>query len=322
MSTKHDVIQSKDHEISMPRTSENIAAEILAIREHTRSTLQTIAVGAAIEIGKRLKEAKSLVPYGGWGDWLKDNLDYSDRTAQNLMKLAEESEKAGFKPLLDLSYTQAVQLIGLPAVDREEFLAENDVEDMSTRELQERIRAFEEEKAGLQLTIEKLEDELEDAHSQKTNVDELSAARREAEAVKQEYEITKAELARMKTDDKSKQKTITRLEEQLKAAEQVSIKETQALAQAKAEVPESVQQELERLWEQERVRAAAEDDARAAMKREGAEFTFRALYDQVKAGFEKLVDALAEMGPEKREQYRTATLKALESMKGRVDNVQ
>ena len=317
-----DVIQSKDHEISMPRTSENIAAEILAIREHTRSTLQTIAVGAAIEIGKRLKEAKSLVPYGGWGDWLKDNLDYSDRTAQNLMKLAEESEKTGFTPLLDLSYTQAVQLIGLPAGDREEFLAENDVEDMSTRELQEKLKAFEEEKAGLQLTIAKLENELTEAHDEKGTVDVISDARKETEEVKEEYEKTKAEVSSLKSEAKSNQKTISRLTEELEAAKQVSIKDTQALAEAKAEVPEAVQQELERHRESERVRMAAEDDAREAMRREGAEFTFRALYDQVKAGFEKLIDALAEMSPEKREQYRTATLKALESMKGRVDGVQ
>ena len=312
-----DVIQSTDHEISMPRTSENIAAEILAIREHTRSTLQTIAVGAAIEIGKRLKEAKSLVPYGGWGDWLKDNLDYSDRTAQNLMKLAEESEKAGFRPLLDLSYTQAVQLIGLPAVDREEFLAENDIADLSTRELQEKLKAFEEEKAGMQLTIEKLEQQIE---TDKAMQPALTYA--EEQKLKETLDRAKDEVRDMKKKADSSQKQIDRLTEELKAAKQVSIKDTQALAEARAEVPEDVRKELERFREQERAREAAEDETRAAMQREGAEFTFRALYDQVKTGFEKLVGALAEMGPEKREQYRAATLRALESMKGRVDGVQ
>ena len=96
------------------RTVEVIASEIVGIKEAARKTLQSIATSAAVEIGKRLKEAKALVPYGEWGEWLRANVDYSERTAQNLLKLAEESNRGSFEALMDLSYTQAVQLIGLP----------------------------------------------------------------------------------------------------------------------------------------------------------------------------------------------------------------
>ncbi len=45
------------------RTIDTIAAEINGIKEQVRATV----VSGAIEIGRRLKEAKSLVPYGEWG---------------------------------------------------------------------------------------------------------------------------------------------------------------------------------------------------------------------------------------------------------------
>jgi len=44
----------------------------------------------AIEVGKRLKEAKALLPHGEWGKWLVESVSYSQRTANRLMQLFEE----------------------------------------------------------------------------------------------------------------------------------------------------------------------------------------------------------------------------------------
>lgn len=53
---------------SAVRTADVIASEIIGIKEAARKTLQSIATSAAVEIGKRLKEAKALIPYGAWGE--------------------------------------------------------------------------------------------------------------------------------------------------------------------------------------------------------------------------------------------------------------
>lgn len=119
------------------RTIDTIAAEINGIKEQVRATV----VSGAIEIGRRLKEAKSLVPYGEWGAWLERSVDYSERTAQNMMRIADEYGKTDPQALADLSVTQAVLLLGVPAEERGAFLAENDVPSMSTRELQAQIEA-------------------------------------------------------------------------------------------------------------------------------------------------------------------------------------
>ena len=299
-------LKEGDYQISGDRTSETIAAEIVAIREHTRGTLQAIAVSAAVEIGKRLLEAKSLVPYGEWGEWLKENLDYSERTAQNLMKLAEESVKPGFAVLEDLSYTKAVQLIGLPAVDREAFMEENDVEEMSVRELKAALGLREKEIEDMQLRIDGLKADRKDG---------ITA--REAEELKRQAEKAADDVKDANKRVKGKEKTIERLTEDLDKAKQVQLKDAEVMAKAKAEIPAAVKKELEELRENERQRKAAEDDARDAMKREGAEYTFRALYDQFKTDFERMAAALNEMDARKREKYRDATVKALEVMKER-----
>ena len=102
------------------RTIDTIAAEINGIKEQVRATV----VSGAIEIGRRLKEAKSLVPYGEWGAWLERSVDYSERTAQNMMRIADEYGKTDPQALADLSVTQAVLLLGVPAEERGAFLAE------------------------------------------------------------------------------------------------------------------------------------------------------------------------------------------------------
>lgn len=127
------------------RDTNLIASEINSIKEQT----QKIFLLSSIEIGKRLVEAKQLVPHGEWGKWLEDSVNYSQRTAINLMKIYEEygqdqlaleGEIHKSQAIAKLSYTQAVALLSIPADEREEFIQEHDVEDMSTRELQKVIK--------------------------------------------------------------------------------------------------------------------------------------------------------------------------------------
>jgi len=68
------------------RSADVIAAEINAIKFQT----QTMMLQASAEIGKRLIEAKEQLPHGEWGKWLKENVEYSQSTANNLMQIHME----------------------------------------------------------------------------------------------------------------------------------------------------------------------------------------------------------------------------------------
>ncbi|MEA4999656.1 MAG: DUF3102 domain-containing protein [Candidatus Limiplasma sp.] len=329
---------------SAVRTADVIASEIIGIKEAARRTMQTIATGAAVEIGKRLKEAKALVPYGAWGEWLRVHVDYSERTAQNLLRIAEESAKGSFEALLGLNYTQAVQLIGLPVADREALLAENEVGDMSTRELQELVDRYRQEAADQQQTIAGLmaektavEDECEATRQEMIRIStEAAAARsalegaevaghyaktdRETAAANEKKARERAEAAEKKAAMLEKQ--IARYEDELQnfRDRQTEIQEPQALAEVKATVVEviapTVQDEPVALRERERQRLASEATAAEAMKREGAEYTFRVLYEQFTGQFGKLTQGIGQMSPENQAKYSEALRKAMNTMLG------
>ena len=61
---------------------------------------QVMVLTFAVEIGKRLKEAKESLPHGEWGDWLKNEVEFSQSSANNFMKLYEEYGSTQFSFLM------------------------------------------------------------------------------------------------------------------------------------------------------------------------------------------------------------------------------
>lgn len=57
---------------------------VIEINFYSQQSAQSI-----IEVGKRLIQAKAQVPHGEWGGWLKDKVNYTERTAQRCIKCAE-----------------------------------------------------------------------------------------------------------------------------------------------------------------------------------------------------------------------------------------
>lgn len=119
-------------------------------------TLETEIKGLAkktalcmLEMGDKLIEAKSLVPHGQWESWLKNNVELSTRTARNLMMIAHAFSE-NRQSLADLNVTALYLLAEMPAQDREQFLMENNVSGMTTRELKSAI----DERKQLQILME------------------------------------------------------------------------------------------------------------------------------------------------------------------------
>lgn len=133
-----------------------IADEINSIKSQTSGILtaaQTYAKRSCFEIGKRLEEAKSVVPYGEWGEWLENNVDYSVSTANDLMRIYREfggeqidmlTGKSDAETFEGLSQSQMVALFGLPRAMRAEFVEEHREElesgEMSTRDLKKEVK--------------------------------------------------------------------------------------------------------------------------------------------------------------------------------------
>ncbi|OMF37460.1 hypothetical protein BK133_05230 [Paenibacillus sp. FSL H8-0548] len=163
------------------RSVEVIAAEIRSIDDQARK----VVLQSAIDIGHRLHEAKTLVAHGEWGEWLKTNVNYSQSTAGNFMKIATDYQST--PALSNLSYSQAVALLSLPAEDRETFVEENNAAEMSTRELQAAIK----EKQELERKLAQQKEQYDKwAKGQKEQFDKLSAQEKsERDALYEQYQL-------------------------------------------------------------------------------------------------------------------------------------
>lgn len=165
------------------RTPEQIASEINQIKDQSSKMLLT----SAVEIGRRLVEAKELVPHGEWLKWLQESVSYSRSTAARLMKTYQEYgqllasagtvDEANVAPVQHLGYTQGLILFGIPGEEREQFLVDNDTSNMSKRELQHTVDAWTQGSAQ----TETEEDEDEDKGEENREAEEIEKEKEKEE---------------------------------------------------------------------------------------------------------------------------------------------
>ena len=132
-----------------------LASEINTIKALTLAMEQN----ATLEIGKRLIQAKGAVGHGNWSQWLKDNVDYSERTAQNYISIYERfgnGQQKLFGASADpeqVAKLNRSQMLALMSIKDEEtcfnFMEEHkeDLQDMSKRKLEAAIKELNEVKA-------------------------------------------------------------------------------------------------------------------------------------------------------------------------------
>ena len=235
-------------ELITVRDIQTVTTEIWMIRRQVEQT----ALSGAIEIGRRLTEAKELLPHGEWGKWLQEEVSFSQRTANNFMRLAAEYGDAqvslfgaNSQALADLPYTKALQLLAVPEEEREEFAAANNVADLSSRELEKLIRerdAAQEETAQAEAVRDEVQKRLTAALEAQEAAENVGAAQK-----------SRAEVAEQKVGE---------LEERLRKAQEKARKAAADLRAAKEEIPQDAMDKLRR----EAQETAAADAAKKAEK--------------------------------------------------------
>lgn len=101
--------------MTMNAITKNRLTEIADTVNAEHGELETMlrdSMARAVNIGGLLTEAKKLVGHGNWGRWLKNNCRFSERTAQNYMRIfANYPELAKNATVADLTYKQALGLL-------------------------------------------------------------------------------------------------------------------------------------------------------------------------------------------------------------------
>lgn len=171
-------IVEADYRVVQEHTLPVIASEILFIESQVART----ALEGAIQIGLKLKEAKEQVEHGQWENWCHENLNYSKSKTEKLMRIASEygdenSIYAKTYMCTDLSISKALSLLQVPEEEVKNFSKNNDVESMTVKELNDKIKALESEKEMRAVEVNVLTEEYEKR---------LTAADEELEHIKNE----------------------------------------------------------------------------------------------------------------------------------------
>lgn len=229
-------------EVITVRDIGTVTTEIRIIRQQVNQA----ALCGAIEIGRRLSEAKEMLPHGEWGRWLREEVEFSQRTANNFMRLyAEYGDRQtsifGGNPqaFADLPYTKALQLLAVPEEEREEFAAENNVAELSSRELQKLIRE---------------RDAAQEAHAEAEEEQKKTA--RQLEAALREQEDAARVIAAQKARAEAAEKQAAEMGEKLRRANEAAQKAGAELKTLR-EHPTVPQDEMDKL-RREAEKAAAE----------------------------------------------------------------
>lgn len=272
---------------------------------------------AVYEIGRCLLEAKAQLKHGEWLPWLRDEVVFSEASAQRYMRLAREYGKS--RIVTDLGAGKALELLALPESQREEFVEENDVSGMTREQLRQAIR--ERDEATVLAARERVR--AETAEQSRTKMEEdmkvlkaLHAAAVETQREKEEA-LAKAE-AELK-DLRSRPvevavETRDAAPEQIEAARAEGAKAAEA--KAKAEL-KKLREELkeakgrtEDIREQLRlVMETAEKNRRlAAASQEEGMVRFKLLFSSAQETVNRMAEELEQAPEESRDKLRRAML--------------
>ena len=312
-----------NEQLTKTRTPETVGAEI----RNLTAAARYLTVWYAVEIGRRLTEAKAIVPHGGWLDWLKTETEFSQPTASRFMRIFEEygadqgslfGAETKYSALNNLSVTNALKLLAVPEEERESFAVEVDAEHLSSRELEQAIKDREEamkREKEAQERIRELETTIKEYSEE--NV-ELTDDLANAEAKVKELEARPIEVAVKEPDPAEIERRVAEATEAARADKEAA---ERLLAEEKEKAKAAADKLREQLKEAEDKLAAADEEDRAGAEQLEAEVAqlkkqlamssqeivmFRIHFTAWQEAYQKMANATQTMTDEQREKCRAA----------------
>lgn len=299
-----------------------------------------ITVAFAVEIGRRLVEAKALLPHGEWGDWLREQVDFSQRTANNFMRVFEEygdqqitlfGAVSNSQTFANLSVSKALSLLALPEDERETFAETHDVEHMSTRQLNEALIAKLDAERARDKAIAERDKAVRERVAAEKKAEELcdvedlaDAAKQEAATAKKRAEDLAAELAKAEDAAKQAKEKLKQLKENpeipAEAAEKLRA-EGAAAAEEKAKTElEKAKAAAEKAKQKAKAAAERAEDLEHRLRTAAPELAaFKSQFQQVQADLDRLqaaFRAVQSTQPESAEKLKAALAALADKLKG------
>lgn len=192
---------------------------------------------AILTIGRCLTEAKQTIPHGEWLPWLNERVEFSERTARRFMKLYRECSNR--PALADLGASKALMLLALPEPERDQFMEDHNVIDMSARQLEQAIKDRDEARKAAE-----------------TAQAEASAAEQARSKMEEDMKLLNARLSGAQEDREQAAQAVARLEAQLAELKEKPVEvavetvvDPEAIEKARAEAVAEMQGKLDKAKE-------------------------------------------------------------------------
>ena len=228
------------------RSIEIVTAEIHTIRDN----VARVFMDGVVQIGRRLEEAKQLVPQGEWLTYLDKELGYKPSTAQNYMRIAREfgdgqvglSGKTASDFFGNLGYSQLLPLLGLPEEEREQLAEEHDLAGMSSREIQALVKERDEAKANADMLESALADTMRKEGDLRAKLSDTKAKLKDATEKACANGDAAAELQRQLDVLEQQANTPRELTEEERAAmrEEIAAEQAEAVQAAEARAADAL----------------------------------------------------------------------------------
>lgn len=204
---------------------------------------------AILTIGRCLTEAKQSLPHGEWLPWLNERVELSERAAQRFMRLSREWSNP--TTLSDLGASKALILLALPEPERDKFVEDHNVIDMSARQLEQAIKDRDEARKAAE-----------------TAQAEASAAEQARAKMAEDMALLNARLSGAQEDREQAAQAVARLEAQLAELKEKPVEvavetvvDQAAIEKARAEAVAGMQAKLDQARE---AKKRAEDKQKIA----------------------------------------------------------
>ena len=194
-------------------------------------TIGAMGMMLAAQAGQRLNVIRDRIPHGQWEEWCRDNLKFSYRKAARLMNLAtkiedENSLFSNLPTLADIEISKVYELLAAPEEVVKEVVENNDVADITVKELREELKKSKEALKSRDYDIEALQETVRKLNVEKNNAaDPAELEELKLKLLKAEDKLKKAKDAQKKAAEDAQKKVEEELSKSIEVAKEEARKE-------------------------------------------------------------------------------------------------
>jgi len=267
-----------------------------------------------METGQRLNVLKTRLGHGNWETWAGENLNFSLRKANYMMKYAEKaadensifSKSANFA---DIGISKVWALLSAPEEVAEEVVKAHDVSEITVKELQERVKQLESEKAAADAAGSKIQTDYDSAMAKVATLEKEIEILKETPGNEEELEKLRAEPGKTQNSLSAEKEKAKKIRDSAEAEKTKAVEE--AIKKAREEVKKEAAAENAKLLsdyeESQRVIAKLQQSLQNNSQADIAIFKVKS--NQLQQDFNSCLDSIDKMAaddPAQAEKMKTA----------------